>query len=299
MSSTSRKRNFSAGNILLACDLNTTATPVSSPNRQVSKKAKRSSKVNNTNSANIDNAIDAVISQSQTQSNPGNAHDGASGSLTTNGGQIVKLQSEIAQLQSVIATQSDQITRLTHQLAFVMSYLEITDVPLPPGAIVPPAVHNANPAMAAMNPDQGQSTSTGVVAQKAVKQTVGCPITARAAAVTAVYVEQTVKKRRAASVIVTGLPIVSSATDVQQFSSLCQSELGIQQPDIATAKRLGSVRPGRVQPLLVALRSDDAASHILSRARLLRQSADVNIKNNVYINPNLTRAEATAAYNNK
>ena len=179
-----------------------------------------------------------------------------------------------------------------------MSYLEITDVSLPSGSIVTPAVHNANSVTTDTNPgpSQAQSTSPGHTVQNAVKQTASRPTTARAAAVTAVYVEQTVKKRRAATVIVSGLPIVSSATDVQQFSSLCQTELGIQQPDIVTAKRLGSVRPGRVQPLLVALRTDDAASHILSRARLLRQSGDANTKNNIYINPNLTRAEATAAY---
>ena len=157
-----------------------------------------------------------------------------------------------------------------------MHYLEISDA------------HHGTADVAIPEPIPGQ-------VQNAVKQTASCPTTARAAAVTAVYVEQTVKKRRASSLIVSGLPIVNSATDVQQFTSLCQSEFGIQ-PDIVTVKRLGSVRPGRVQPLLVALRTDDAASHILSRAKNLRQSADDYVKNNVYVNPNLTRAEASAAY---
>jgi hypothetical protein len=54
--------------------------------------------------------------------------------------------------------------------------------------------------------------------------------------------------------------------------------------------------PGKTRPLLVALKSVDQAKHIISSARQLRQSDNSQVRDSVYINPNLTKAEAAAAY---
>jgi len=53
---------------------------------------------------------------------------------------------------------------------------------------------------------------------------------------------------------------------------------------------------GRSRPLLVVCRSVNAAADVIASAKRLRHFADPVIKKNVFMNPNLTRAEAKAAY---
>ena len=52
-------------------------------------------------------------------------------------------------------------------------------------------------------------------------------------------------------------------------------------------RRLGKVIPGKVQPLLVTVRSEEQA---------LTQSLDPTVRDHVYFNPDLTKAQANAAY---
>jgi hypothetical protein len=61
-------------------------------------------------------------------------------------------------------------------------------------------------------------------------------------------------------------------------------------------KRLGIPQPNKPQPLLVVLRSVDYAQQIIDNAKRLRKSADPEIRRQVFINRNLTRAESEAAY---
>ena len=191
-----------------------------------------------------------------------------------------------------------------------MAYLEIGDVA--PGSTAPVQMSVVDAggdrstvppvaAAAAAGPPFGRSMSTTAVPVVTSGGAVpaSLPSTAREVAVTAavaaVYVERFVKKRRASTVIVSGLPIVNSASDHQQFVNLCQSEFQVQ-PDVVHIRRLGPSKPGRVQPLMVALRTEEAASHLLEQARRLRQSADDYVRSNIYLNANLTRAEANAAF---
>jgi hypothetical protein len=66
--------------------------------------------------------------------------------------------------------------------------------------------------------------------------------------------------------------------------------------DISVCKRLGQQVAGKIQPLLVMLSNPDHASRILSEAKKLRHSDDMLVRNQVFINPHLTKAEAMAAY---
>ena len=119
--------------------------------------------------------------------------------------------------------------------------------------------------------------------------------TVSTAAVTAVYVDELEKKRRANGVIVTGLKPSPIHSDQRLFSNLCSTELSIQ-PDIVFNKRLGQILPGKTQPLLVIMRDPIQAQQVTATARLLRKSTYQDIVNNVYINAYLTRAEAAAEY---
>jgi hypothetical protein len=112
--------------------------------------------------------------------------------------------------------------------------------------------------------------------------------------VTAVYIDQSIKKSREASIIVTGLAPVATKSDTEIFASICASELNFQS-SISTVKRLGRQLVGKVQPLLVNLKKTDHSKQLIGSAKQLRQSSDPIIREKVYINPNLTRAEAVAA----
>ena len=107
--------------------------------------------------------------------------------------------------------------------------------------------------------------------------------------------DQQTKKRRESSLIVSGLQPTPSRPDKSLFTDLCSAKFDIQ-PDIVSLKRIGHPRPDKIQPLLVTLRKVDQAQRLTSDARQLRKSTNAAVRNNIFINPNLTRAEAEAAY---
>ena len=105
---------------------------------------------------------------------------------------------------------------------------------------------------------------------------------------TAVYVDQSLKKRHESSLIVSGLDSTESKSDTDQFAALCDTEFHIQ-PSIVLTKRLGRPQDGKIQPLLVVLKQVDQAKRIISSAKLLRRSADSIVRSRVFINPNDSR----------
>ena len=220
---------------------------------------------------------------------------------------IGSLKSEVCDLRNTIAQQSATIAKLHHQLQSVMSYLELTDDKLntPPtsssssssagsaaagpagGATVAPSA----PSTSLSSSSAGQGEWTTVHHHKSANKRP----TAAAAAVVAVYAEEAERKRRASSVVVTGLPPSSSTPDKRLFADLCHTQLGVDM-DITNTKRLGQVIPGKIQPLLVALRDQQMTQQLLGVVRNLRKSTDKYVRDRIYVNPNRTRAEAEAAY---
>ena len=117
----------------------------------------------------------------------------------------------------------------------------------------------------------------------------------RETAVAAVYVDKAKVERRTSSFIISGLPLTNSSSDRDLVSHLCLNEFGIC-PEIAFTKRLGRPVPDKVQPLLVYVKQTDQAKFIVSAARQLRESHDTYTRDHIYINENLTKAAARAAY---
>ena len=109
------------------------------------------------------------------------------------------------------------------------------------------------------------------------------------------YVDIAKKTQRESNIIVSGTKPSSTQTDTQLVYNLCSTELDAQ-PDILHVKRLGREVAGKTQPLLVILRDADEAKSLIRNARDLRHSTILDVKNKVYINPNLTPAESAAAY---
>ena len=123
----------------------------------------------------------------------------------------------------------------------------------------------------------------------------------RQSLVAAVYIDQRDKDNRASSFIISGLPTSAVQSDTSIVKELCSNEFHVQ-IDVVNTKRLGKTLSSsssssvKVQPLLVNVKNADHAKQIVSSARQLRQSAVPLVRDNVFINPNLTKAEATAAY---
>ena len=122
----------------------------------------------------------------------------------------------------------------------------------------------------------------------------------RRAVLTAVHSELRNKQSRERNIVITGLCRSNVTQDKDLVSKLLFEELGFIDVKIIQCKRFGkspTMGDGRPQPLRIILQSPVDAHDILASAKSLRRSTDDHIRSNVFINPDLTRAEAEAAYN--
>jgi len=112
----------------------------------------------------------------------------------------------------------------------------------------------------------------------------------------AMYVDLEQKKRRANNIIISGLPV--AADDRQGVQSLLQVEFDEIAPNlqVTSTRRLGRQQSDRIQPLLATCSNVDDAQFILNNSRRLRKSANSLVRGQVYVNPDLTKAEASAAF---
>lgn len=223
-------------------------------------------------------------------------HKAQDGNLTTN--------SELDSLRQLVSNQQNEICRLQSRLNFVLSFLGITegDSTIPVDGNLdsnlvaegrtlehlrmPGSVHGSS----SVDPSVSCEQWSTVVSKHSHRRT----DTLQQSVVAAVYVDQERKKRRETSLIVTGLPPVAGKIDKELFVDLCSSELNVM-PDVVSVKRLGHAQ-SKVQPLLVYLKLADEAKKIINSAKLLRRSSVPVVRDSVYINQNLTKAEAVAAY---
>ena len=106
--------------------------------------------------------------------------------------------------------------------------------------------------------------------------------------------------KRKSNVIVHGLKSDSNADDVQLFLELCEEHLQTK-PYVIKEKcrRLGVAVTGKVQPLLIALSNESAANDILNDAKRLRMCSEEYVRQSVYVNPDLTPAQAQLAYDRR
>jgi hypothetical protein len=200
---------------------------------------------------------------------------------------------QIAELREVIASQNDIIKSLSDKLNFVLSYLEIDNSVT--STMQPEGSQDSLPNTGEL---PGPHTTYASITARLAANSVPCRTTAvlsKEDAVAAVYVDIAKKTQRESNIIVSGIQPSLTQTDTQLVYNLCSSELDTQL-DILHVKRLGREAAGKTQPLLVVLRDADEAKSLIRNARFLRHSTNPDVKNKVYINPNLTPAEAAAAY---
>jgi hypothetical protein len=104
------------------------------------------------------------------------------------------------------------------------------------------------------------------------------------------------KEKRRKNIIVSGLPIPSSSSAHAEFTSLCEIHLGCK-PLIAPEKCSVIDKPmtGKIPRLKITFASEVTRDDILARARSLRLVDDIAVRS-IYLNPDLTPAEAKTAY---
>lgn len=228
---------------------------------------------------------------------------------------ISQLQKTVEDLSSVVQSQQRTIAALSCKLNFVLSFLDIqegrTNVmnstectdnrPTSDGnATVGSDVRPVRDTQSVR--DDGNSgtvmsyaTATATATVKTPQNTKSQPTNFHEAVAVAMYTDQRDKERRAKSVVITGLSPCSDKSDGMSFSHLCSSEFGMD-PQVTFTRRLGARKVGYIQPLLVGLQSTDDVSLIMTHAKSLRRSLVQSVRENVFINRNLTKIEGRLAY---
>jgi FKBP-type peptidyl-prolyl cis-trans isomerase len=183
-----------------------------------------------------------------------------------------QLKKQVSSMAADLKKQQEVINDLTTRMTFVVSWLE-----------------------SGVTPEQCSAAFNDFAA--AVKRPAAAVYdrAAQESIVAAVYVDSQRRSNRATNFIVSGLPVSDVRPDQQSVVDLCRREFN-ETPDVVHTKRLGKVITGRVQPLLVVVKTVAQAARFIASAKKLRQSTDSLTKQNVYISANLTKAEARAAY---
>jgi len=115
------------------------------------------------------------------------------------------------------------------------------------------------------------------------------------AVVSAVHSDFAEHDRRSRNIIISGLSIASGVNDKQHAENLLKDEFAVS-VDVVKCRRLDRQPAGRIQPLLAVLPSASDATYFIENARRLRYSTDPLVFESVYINADLTKAEALAAH---
>jgi hypothetical protein len=252
----------------------------------------------------IDDAINTVLLQSQMD-----ADDSESES---DGDDDLRQQVEL--LRNTVEQQKDEIARLQVQLSRLMSFMGITNVttgqPSPgmstsAGAATTAAANHGTAADGTaaaddVGPTDDASFTAVVSRRRGGGQNVNSAVvrTLDEAVMAAVYNDQKERERRSKTLIISGLLHDARKQDVDIFRQLCQLEFGLD-PDIKTCKRIGQRRDDKPQPLLVVFGCANEANGLITRAKQLRHSTSPHVRDNVFINRNLTKAEEKAAYDER
>jgi len=111
----------------------------------------------------------------------------------------------------------------------------------------------------------------------------------------AVYVDMRDSELRARNVVISGLSEGRSQTDKDIAANLFAHELNFQ-PNIQHCKRLGRHIAGKTRPMMVTFDSAEGVTACMEKAKVLRRSTNDSVREHVYINRDLTKAQAQAAY---
>lgn len=233
----------------------------------------------------------------QVANNKKRKHDQLFSKTFTNNGDSDTTIDAIAELHVLMSDQNAEILQLRatvdkqqHQIDSLLSLLGLTPTPTAANksGTVGPSSYQSPGKVPAATSVQSYAAAIGNAPV--------LPAPLKQAVVVAVYRDLHEHDKRARNIVLSG---VRAAADDQQDSQLAsdlmEAEFGLR-PTIEKCRRLGKKQPLKIQPLLLTLASDKEATFYVSEAKRLRQSANEHTRRNVYINRDVTKAEAQAAY---
>jgi hypothetical protein len=212
---------------------------------------------------------------------------------------------DIIDLRSQVKALTETVRILQGQLDFVLSFIGVQgNTPTADPAVVT-AVTTVDLAApdTHTSPMQTDCEWSKIVQTKPAstskKPSVRLSDSLRTNLLSAVYVEQNSKDRRARNIIVQGLPEPgNNAGDLEHIRDLLQVEFaGCDRVlTVTSCRRLGKKVSDRHQPLLVTMASVEQAKYLIEHARTLRESVNALVRGHIFINADLTVAEAKAAF---
>jgi len=166
------------------------------------------------------------------------------------------LFAEISNLHSIVSQQQKTIEMLTCRLDFALSMLGVADNGQPTSQDAAGSAGSTGSGAAAAS--YADVTKRPSVANYKLKKD---------SIVAAMYVDGQRKASRATNIIVSGLPVTSSAqSDMSTVVEIFRREFN-EVPEITFNKRIGKPMPGRIQPLLVVLKSAEQASRYVASGK--------------------------------
>ena len=205
------------------------------------------------------------------------------------------LEKQVRNLKSVVTQNNDQIGKLTNQVSFLLSVMGLTegeDVTLnlsgATGGIITGRPNLELSSGVRSSPENPVSNHGTMSYSQAVTKM-------RTAVVAAVHVESKAIQNRAKNFVISGLHPDASLSDKNLVQQFIAGNLG-RTVHVTACKRLGAPVVGRVQRLLVTVETTQQASAVIDAAKILRSSPKQEIRNTVFINPDMTPAEQRAAF---
>ena len=202
------------------------------------------------------------------------------------------LRHRVLELESVTERQKGQIQQLQIQLEFLMTLLGISESHTSSeksSSAVPPAT------IGAWSSSLRPAGAVPVNSVPSAADTVSAISKFRTTVAVAVHTENRSIQNRSRNIVISGLPEISGVSEREAVVELLNAELGLR-PVVGLCKRLGKPSEGRARKLLVTVGTAEQVAQVLASAKQLRLSSVDEIRNQVYINADQTRAEATAAY---
>lgn len=235
--------------------------------------------------ADMDSVINSVVNQTDIDQTICVGSNSTTQSMHASYCKCDMMKTEVDSLNNII-------TQLKVKVDFLMSYLGLEDVKTPTNATIDRTMQSADSEFTAIQPTQPNPLSYAAIASKTTTKLSG-PL--RQAVMSAVYSDLHSKSTRSNNIIVSGLPKSDNCKDEDMVCELFVNEFSLQ-PTIKHCRRLGKVVAEKTQNLVVTLESSDHVKSMLSNAKQLRSSNNNFVRNNIFINADLTKAEATVAY---
>ena len=190
----------------------------------------------------------------------------------------------------------ETINKLQAKVDYLLSYLGITDSnpnssdtgTLPENRTFATVTKPVSHPVTDIDIDKACNLKTSKQAQPNICQKV----------LSAVYQDLHTREARAKNVVVCGLISEIGTDDKTSFLQFCQQEFR-SKPSVSYSRRLGKPVPGRINPLLVVLSCKYDAESLIRMDRNRAYSGREGVYKDVFVNPDLTKAESEAAYNER